>query len=620
MRIISLIILLACYQVGYSQLIVKPILKTENHQRARIALTNKLVDPATLPFWDDFSMTRGSSPDSMRIWEGDTASQWNYGLSKDVYVNATLAINPPSYKVATFDGLDSNGAFHVGSDIGLADQLVSDTINLQGKANVFLSFYWQAGGLVEIPEKGDSLVLQFYSPNVPTNDGWETVWLMDGGDLESDQDSVFTQEAIKVKSEFLTQKFVFRFQAWGDKDGPFDAWHVDYIYLNENRQDDDFFYDDQSINASITSPFSPFRSLPVSRFKNDPTLAGPILSGGSNLAPEPDNIGPPANYVLVIREKSVSTIDSVVFTDQGLLDFNPDPFRHSGKKELVFDGYDLSSISNGDSIVITSELFFEDSDDDFLDGSQINLKVNDTIRSEYLLHNYYAFDDGTAEYAAGTNIDGGQIAIKFWLEEQDTLTAIDIHFPNIDPVSNGSPIELRVFSDLNKDPIRTENVTVVNGQGLNAFHRYTLSRQLILPADTFYVGFQQEKNEYIGVGFDRSNPQAASYIYENKTGEWERNERLKGALMIRPVFAKVDSLILGAESVKATIKVYPNPTSGVVRIEGAYESVTLRDFSGKVLMHEGRLASHDLSHLRAGLYLLTIHRREGNQTLKVIKK
>lgn len=619
MRKLILIILLACFQAAYSQLIVQPIAKKGSSQKARVASTASDINPATLPFWDDFSITN-DSPDSIRIWGSDTTLQWNYDLSKDVFVNATLAINPPSYKVATFDGLDFNGGFHANEEARLADQLVSDTINLQGRANVVLSFYWQAGGRVELPDPGDSLVLQFFSPNIATNGGWQTVWLIDGIDLESDQDSIFTQVAEDIPSAFLTDKFLFRFRSFGDTDGPFDAWHVDYIYLNEDRQNDNFFYPDQSINEAINSPFYPFRSLPISRFKTDPSLNGPILSGASNLDEEPDNIGPPANYVLVIRENDTKTIDSRTYTNQGLLGFNPDPFRHSGNKQLSFDGLDLSTITDTDSIVLSTELYFEGSDDGFLDGSNIDLTVNDTVRSEYLLHNYYAFDDGTAEYAAGTNINGGQIAVKFWLEEQDTLSAIDIYFPSIDPISDGSPIQLRVSTNLDETPILAQYTTVFNKEGLNVFHRYELNRQVVLSADTFYIGFQQFKDQYIGVGFDRSNPDAGQYIYENKTGVWEKNTKLKGALMIRPVFENVDFIRLGADEREASIKVYPNPTNGLVRIDGQYESITLRDFSGRALIHEDRIQSHNFSHLKAGVYLLTVHKKEGDQTLKIIKK
>ncbi len=613
MRKSLVVILILFTNLGIAQLTVKPIVK--NRAIKSRSTSVKVVNNATLPFWDDFSVTTGS-PDSIRIWGTDTTRQWNYELSKNVFVNSTLAINPPSFNVVSFDGLDENGAFHVGADVGLADELVSDTIDLQGRANVVLSFYWQAGGNVEIPEAGDSLRLQFYDPLDEINP-WNTVWVKDGGELESDQDSVFTQDSVHVSSRFLTQKFAFRFQSFGDKDGPFDAWHLDWIYLNENRFNDDLYYVDRGLTGQLTSPLTPFKSMPTNQFKaNESEFSGDQTVRAFNL----DDRFQPTDYVLVIRnENDNSLIDMVSFAGKDPLNNNPDPLKVTEDRIILLDELDLSAIPNEDSIVISSEVYLGNSDDLFLDGTQIDLKINDTLRTEYLLHNYYAFDDGTAEYAAGTNIDGAQVAVEYWLEVEDTLTHVDIYFPNIDPVSSGTLIELRVFRNLNSEPVRSQDVTVMTATKIDEFTRYKLSNPIVL-SDTFYIGYEQSINDYIGIGFDASNPEAAEHIYENKTGQWEQNVRLKGALMIRPVFANASDILLNTEKEDLTTKVYPNPTTGIVSIESDYSSITLVDFSGKIWFKESAKRTHDFTSLRSGLYLLTIHTKQGDQTIKIIKK
>lgn len=616
MRKTVFVIFFLVFQLGFSQLTIKPIIKTNQNKVNRARTTTvQDINPATLPFWDDFSIT-SDSPDNIRVWGSDTTLQWDYNSSKNVYVNATLAINPPSYKVATFDGLDANGSFHPGNDVGLADELTSTIIDLQGKANVVLSFYWQAGGNVEIPDEGDSLVLQFYSPNIETNEGWRTVWLKDGGDLESDQDSVFTQEAINVTSTFLTQNFKFRFQSYGDKDGPFDAWHMDWIYLNENRGSEDYYYLDRGLTGQLTSPLAPFKSMPIHQFKlKEAEFTSSQFIQAFNL----DKQLQPTEYILVIRDiNNESKIDSIEYGDEDPLFQNPDPLKVSIARFIELNNIDLSAIPAEDSINLLSEVYLKSSDDDFLDGTNVDLRINDTLRTQYLLHNYYAYDDGSAEYAAGTNISGGQVAIKFWLEQEDTLTHMDIHFPNIDPPSNGSSLELRIFEDLDDDPIQTQGISVINASAINQFTRYKLNRPIVL-SDTFYLGYQQSKNEYIGVGFDRSNPDASPYIYENKSGQWEQNVRLKGALMIRPVFAKVGDFILAPKSPEQ-LKIYPNPTTGLVKVDGEYISITVIDFSGKKILSQETQTVHDFTSLKPGLYLLTIHRKEGDQTIKIIKK
>lgn len=612
MRNTLIVISILIAQLCSAQLIVKPLNKAKRSNSTRTQ--QKVVNQAELPFWDDFSIT-SNSPDSIRIWGNDTTRQWNYELSKNVFVNQTLAINPPSLGVATFDGLDANGAFHAGTDVGLADELVSDTIDLQGRANVVFSFYWQAGGNVEIPEEGDSLRLQFYDPTA--DEPWTTVWAKDGGELESNQDSVFTQDSVHVTSQFLTQEFLFRFQSFGDKDGPFDAWHVDWIYLNENRVNDEMYYEDRGLTGQLTSPLTPFKAMPTNQFKaNESAFSGNQLVGAFNL----NFIFQPTEYILVIRnENDGSRIDSLEYGEEEVLSSNPSAFSLTIDRTIELDGLDLSAIPNQDSIVISSEVYLANSDDGFLEGTPINLKINDTLRTEYLLHNYYAFDDGTAEYAAGTNIDGAQVAVQYWLEVEDTLTHIDIHFPNIDPVSGGTQIELRVFKRLNEEPIKTQDATVINATKIDEFTRYKLSSPLVL-SDTFFIAYEQSINDYIGIGFDTSNPEAAQHIYENKTGQWEQNVRLQGALMIRPVFADVDSLVLSSKSREVSLKAYPNPTTGLIQIDGDYLAISLTDFSGKQWVQEDRRRLHDFSNLKAGLYLLTIHRKEGDQTLKIIKK
>ncbi|MEQ9007663.1 MAG: hypothetical protein RLP12_07250, partial [Ekhidna sp.] len=505
------IIFILIAQLSFAQLIVKPIIKPKKETRARVAVM-ETVSPASLPFWDDFSMST-DSVDGIRVWGSDSSRQWNADSSKNVFVNATLAKNPPTYKVVTFDGLDANGGFHNDKN-SWGDQLLSETIDLQGKADVVLSFYWQAGGNVELPEKGDSLRLQFYNPNTEDKK-WITEWLIDGEDITNGEDTVFTQEAIEVPSQYLTQDFRFRFQSFGDKDGPFDAWHLDWIYLNENRGSDDYYYLDRGLTGQLSSPFAPFKALPIHQFKENETF---LTSSQYVQAFNLDVQLQPTEYILVIRElKNGTRIDSIEYGTKDPLLNNPDPFKVSVQRYIELNNVDLSSIPEEDSLMLLSEVYLESSDDEFLDGSQINLRVNDTIRTQYLLHNYYAYDDGTAEYAAGTNIDGGQVAMKFWLEQSDTLTHIDIYFPNIDPLSSGSPLELRIFRNLQAGPIRKQNILVENATALNQFTRYELARPLIL-SDTFYIGYQQSKNEYIGIGFDRSNTEASKYIYENKTG------------------------------------------------------------------------------------------------------
>lgn len=600
-------------QVGYSQLTLQPV-HTENKSHTGSTIQRD-ARKNTLPFWEDFSITT-RSPDSIRIWGSDTIKQWNFQASKNVLVNGNLGKNPPTSNVATFDGLTSEGQFH-GTETGLTDELVSDTIDLSAfneADDIIMSFYWQAGGNVEMPESGDSLVLQFYDPAST----WETVWSADGGDVSND--SSFFQASRGIEQRFLTDQFVFRFQSYGDQDGPFDAWHVDWIYINQNRQSEDFFYLDRGFTGQLTSPFSPFKALPVSQFKaNEAAFTSPQTVQAFNL----DRFIQPTEYIIVIRDLINNTrIDSIQFGAENPLAPSSDPLLFSQERVIDFDGIDLSSLPLEDSIVIQSELYIESSDDDFLDGTAIDLRINDTLRAEYLLHDYYAFDDGSAEYAVGTNIRGGQVGVQFWLQEMDTLTHVDIYFPNIDPPSNDNSITLRIFRNLSDEfPQRSQSIQIQTATAIDEFTRYELARPLPLPADTFYVTYEQNVNEYIGIGFDRSNTTASRYIFENIEDQWVRNVRLQGAIMVRPVFRPVEEFTLGVSDIdEQTLQFYPNPTSGSIRIENDYHHLEIYNLSGQLLRSEKARDQHDISSLTPGLYLLSIQTPQGVLTHKIIKE
>lgn len=617
MRLVFGIIGVLITELCFAQLTIRPIQSDDNAIKARTTSTERSrgrVNPASLPFWDDFSISE-ASPDSIRVWNTDTTRQWNHELSKDVFVNSTLAINPPSYRVATLDGLRSNGAFH-GTSIGITDQLVSDTIDLQGKANVVLSFYWQAGGNVEVPDKKDSLFLEFY--NVNTQE-WERQWEKGGEDIQNGEDTLFVQDFIRVPSAFLNQRFLFRFQSYGDQDGPFDAWHVDWIYLNDGRANDDFFYEGEvSLNSEVSLSFAPFKSIPSNQL--DDQEISDVSFSSMNLNIEEDDGGPALNYDLIIQEviENNTITTGRTFAPFPERFFNQNPFLVTLLNPLVYEGLSFNTINGSDSIVLQAEVSIE-STEEFLDGTQIDLLINDTVRTQYLLHNYYAFDDGTAEYAAGTNVSGGQLALQYWLTNPDTLTHIDIYFPNIEPSSADAALTLNVFKKLEDGPARSQPIQVVNGTAINAFTRYALNRPIAL-SDTFYIGFEQSRNEYIGVGLDRSNPAASRYLFENRTGVWERNVRISGALMMRPVFIELDSILPLSIPKQAKLTVYPNPTDGILKIDGDYQSISVLDFSGRVLFREEQQPEHTIYGLEPGLYLLTIHRKEEDQTIKIIKK
>ena len=184
-RLIFSIALLTWSGALWGQVIEVP-LKHRSGSEAFRTQKIQLIDTLSLPFWDDFSSSQ-LIPDS---------SKWLVGA--DVNINRGRGLNPPSINVATFDGTNQYGVPYSDMDLrGEADSLVSQPIDLSTipiglKSTLYFSFFWQKKGNGEIPEKEDSLRLQFKD----LNGIWATVWNAVGGDtLYID---TFKQEIIQI--------------------------------------------------------------------------------------------------------------------------------------------------------------------------------------------------------------------------------------------------------------------------------------------------------------------------------------------------------------------------------------------------------------------------------------
>ncbi len=111
----------------------------------------------TLPFFDDFS-TSSVIPDQSK-WE-----------DKDVFINNSYPVEPISIGVATLDAINQYGnVYAINASPTLSDHLTSRPIDLSAYAgtgdSLFISFFYQAGGMGDLPEKSDSLTLEFFSTN-----------------------------------------------------------------------------------------------------------------------------------------------------------------------------------------------------------------------------------------------------------------------------------------------------------------------------------------------------------------------------------------------------------------------------------------------------------------------
>ncbi|MBC7426671.1 MAG: hypothetical protein H7321_09065, partial [Bacteroidia bacterium] len=199
-------------------------------------------DTLKLPFFDEF-VKAGPFPDPKK-WTDNQA-----------YVNATFALSPPSYGVATLDNLNSKGNPYntlSGKTSSRSDSLTSQPINLKTRLagmttvkytpadSVYLSFFYQSQGLGDLLDNSDTLILEFKD----TFKKWSRVWAVTGTKTKPFKQIL---QGI-IDGKYLGPDFQFRFVNYTKNTGNLNQWHLDYIRINRARNRHDTLVEDLAIN------------------------------------------------------------------------------------------------------------------------------------------------------------------------------------------------------------------------------------------------------------------------------------------------------------------------------------------------------------------------------------
>ena len=100
---------------------------------------------------------------------------------------------------------------------------------------------------------------------------------------------------------------------------------------------------------------------------------------------------------------------------------------------------------------------------------------NDTVLFQQKFYNYYAYDDGTAEYGYGLNASGGKIAMRFSLAKADTLRGVQMYFNPIIQNVSSRHFKIMVWNSISPSEniiYQGPEVNPVYGDSLNAFNTY----------------------------------------------------------------------------------------------------------------------------------------------------
>ena len=540
------------------------------------------------------------------------------------YHNYTLAVDPWSLGVVSFDGLDEKGyPYQIGTTItNYADNLTTKPIDMSSPAveisdSIYLSFLYQTEGFGDVPETGDSLILEFYAKDL---DQWNWIWSTNGSAL-----SEFKNVHIKVDSIIYFQNgFKFRFRNYGGLSGSLDHFHIDYVDLRPISSPlEDTIIRDFAIVYPVTSLLETYSSVPWDHYKNN-------SSGKMNSML--DVVVRNSNPTQLIEQdgsvdvKYNGTIETTHVLSENLLN-NGD--LNYFAMTTYFSFHDFSSGPNFDNTKPGPFEIF-----DIVTGvthSTTNFPDNDSTTSQQIFKNYYSYDDGSAESAYGPTGVQARLAIKYTPYEADSLIGARIHFvPSVTDVSNKLFL-LTVWDDNNGVPgnVIYEDDVFFPRQPIYASNRdifkeyYFIDTQKVHVAGTFYIGWRQFDQDRLNVGLDRNEINNDKTFFSVDDGISWSASGIEGSVMINPIFSTSYDASLGIVNKKLNpvkVSVFPNPATNEITVDvldAEFEFSELINLQG---IRIGKYYSEkiDISNLPAGIYFVKVNGIYG--PFKIIKQ
>ena len=554
--------------------------------------------------------------DSVRaILESSIKSHWQ---DHKVYLNDHLALNAPTYGVATFDGVDSTGMPYDWSSQtkhGVADYLTSKAIDLGTNisptdSSVYFSFFYQPEGIGNKPQEEDSLILEFKSPD---RTYWQYAWSSAGKAMLPD--SSFQQVIIPVTGIFLKKGFQFRFKNYATLSGNLDHWHIDYIVLDRNRNAADTSYNDRGVQKMDKTFLNGYYVMPYKYLVESPAayLKDDIKVTLKNLKNEEVYNGD-FNFK-IFHNYSQVYIDSL-----GVVDFTA-----LGKKELTCKREGFTFTGVGDPSWFDFKVMYDFTSNTLGD---YDIRSNDTVSFNQAFRNYFAREDGSAERGYGITKAGAQFAMMFEVPRQDTLRGITINFiPQLEDVRpNG--IKLKVWQDSSGSPgaliYESPDMVYPSYVGYNGFSAYAFDTNAVQATvnGKFHIGFIQATDKMLNVGWDL-NTDNSNFVHTNIEGVWNPTV-FKGTPMIRPwLGTDVDVSVKENHAFKEFV-MYPNPAKDEIAF--AFESskertVSFSNIQGQILVSQnisGSKATFNTSDISNGVYIVVISEASKVSSAKLI--
>lgn len=562
-------------------------------------------NPIALPFFDDFA---DGTVSTIR-WETNGA------------VTTSVDVSPlaPTIGVATLDALGADGALYPQASPTLfhADTLMSLPIRLNSFTaadSVVLSFHYLPGGgygnmwerVGEAPDPQDSLFLDFYRAVDST---WVTVWNRGGisvDTLMARTGSAWQYVALPVvDNAYFDSTFRFRFRNYASledspkagKAGNGDFWHLDCVMLDRGRDTNSGpEMRDVAFAAPAPSMLRLYRAMPYRQYSSS-DMAASLAMTITNRYSSPLA----THYTYAVLDHNGDTIHRYDGGFENAPPFLPDGSYQTAsmhaRPTVSFSFPTLTTPTDYTVVHVVREGTGGDA-----------YPTNDTVSYCQHFGDYYAYDDGSAENGYGLTSTASRLylAYRFDLTGLDTLTAVDLWFNTaLDSGNSTIPFYITLWSvdddgHPNEVLYRDETRRLPR---LGEFSRYALEEPVVVEGSVF-VGFEQTGSDYINLGFDRSLNTADRIWYLTGT-EWQQSI-LSGSLMLRPAFGV--AAMVGVPDLRPStsdLRVYPNPASDRVYIDGEVAGVELYDMLGRRLMtSQGN--SLTVTDLPNGIYLVRV--------------
>jgi len=556
---------------------------------------------ASLPFFDDFA-NQSSIPNSVR-WE-----------ESQVFINNTMGVGVISQGVATFDGLNEQGRPYRPNNfsaVGYGDSLTCTPIDLSFRTlndNIVLSFWVQAQGNGFAPETSDSLFLFFKNA---TND-WIPVWQRQGSGQHA-----FLQQFVTVDNvQFLHSSFQFRFVNFTSLNLNDDVWNIDYIEMDINRSENDTTANDLAFTAQPTSILDTLTALPFKHFIPSDLSAQQEVFLRNNY--DTDN-------TFTVRHRAEEIMGNTNISTNTIAAFNA---SDKSNATVTNPSYNLNLSGSGPFRIRNTYSIDRINSLDELS--------NDTIVTETVFDNYFAYDDGSAEKAYFLNAALNQpakTAMKFDLRQDDTVRGLSVYFAAQVPAALGKFFSVVLYEKLGNT---SSGDIVIHQQDLfkvqyptqrGEFSSYAFDVPVGLSAGTYYIGISQPANfgsDSIYYGLDVNTNNNLQQLSYNVNGFWF-NSSTPGTVMIRPM--------VGSTFIPTNIKkiedepkasFYPNPATDVLHIQTteSWNQYQIINCQGQIV-HQGTFPKDkriQLKSISSGPYFISLRNGTKHFTKQIWKR